>query len=133
MHLFLFFPATLAHELMHYVVALITFGKPKAPYLWPRKTELGWVAGHVDCQRLTAFNVVPIAMAPFVLLPLAYWCYQQSHYSVSTQQVALWIIAAGICFIGAIPSRHDFKLMFRFPISVLLWGAICLVASWLYI
>ena len=66
-------PGTLAHELAHFLAALVLAAKPSFPSLIPQRTERGWRLGSVTF-RAGILRSVPIALAPLALLPFAlYW------------------------------------------------------------
>ncbi|ABM97064.1 hypothetical protein [Methylibium petroleiphilum] len=65
-------PGTLAHELAHYLVALLLRARPSLPSIIPEKTESGWRLGSVTFYA-GLFRSVPIALAPMALAPLSLW------------------------------------------------------------
>lgn len=65
------FPATLAHELMHWLVGLLTFGQPSSLRLIPARRASGYALGSVSCRNVRWYNGLFIGLAPLLLLPLA--------------------------------------------------------------
>jgi len=65
------FPATLAHELMHWLVGLLTLGEPSGLRLVPARRASGYALGSVTCHNVRWYNGLLIGLAPLWLLPLA--------------------------------------------------------------
>lgn len=65
------FPATLAHELMHWFVGLLTFGQPSGLRLIPARRAGGYALGAVTCHNVRWYNGLFIGLAPLWLLPFA--------------------------------------------------------------
>jgi uncharacterized membrane protein YczE len=65
------FPATLAHELTHLVVGLLTYGQPSGLRLIPLRRDRGYALGSVTCRNVRWYNGLFIGLAPLLLLPLA--------------------------------------------------------------
>lgn len=102
-------PGTLAHELAHYLTALVLFAKPSFPSLLPTRTEHGWRLGSVKF-RAGLLRSVPIALAPLVLLPLALFWSAVFLAPATWPWIALhaWLVAT---FLSAcLPSRADFRI-----------------------
>jgi hypothetical protein len=102
-------PGTLAHELAHYLVALLLFAKPQFPSLIPRRMDHGWRLGSV-AFRAGWLRSLPIALAPFALLPLAlWWAVSWMAPSVGVAYFAhAWIVAALVS--ASLPSAADFRI-----------------------
>ena len=102
-------PGTLAHELAHYLVALALFAKPSFPSLIPQRTAHGWRLGSVTFRAGLA-RALPIALAPFALMPLALWwaATQMSPAVGALYCLHAWIIAALVS--ASLPSSADFKI-----------------------
>ena len=102
-------PGTLAHELAHYLVAALLLARPQFPSLIPQRTEHGWRLGSV-AFRAGWLRSLPIALAPFALLPLSLW------WAVTWMLPALglmyfmqaWIVAALVS--ASLPSSADFRI-----------------------
>lgn len=101
------FIGTFLHELAHFTVALLFNGQPVSFSLIPRRSENGWTLGKVASQNITWYNAIPIAMAPLLLLILAFnlevWFGQ--YFNQFTFLLALVVIVE-----NAIPSIQDFKV-----------------------
>lgn len=102
-------PGTFAHELAHYLVALLLLAKPDYPSLVPQRTLHGWRLGSVSFRAGMA-RALPIALAPFALLPLALWWAATllAPAAGALYFVQAWIVAALLS--ASLPSSADFKL-----------------------
>lgn len=102
-------PGTFAHEMAHYLVALLLFAKPDFPSLVPQRTLHGWRLGSVTFRAGIA-RALPIALAPFALMPLALW-WAATLMAPATgwaHYLHAWIAAALVS--ASLPSSADFKL-----------------------
>lgn len=118
-------PGTLAHELAHFLVALVLAAKPSFPSLAPRRSEHGWRLGSVTF-RAGLIRSVPIALAPIVLLPLALF-YGVTFLASAACPLSLlhaWIMAALLS--ACLPSRADFRI----AIPALLLASLAAAAAW---
>jgi hypothetical protein len=102
-------PGTVAHELAHFVVAFVLGAQPAFPSLIPVRTQRGWRLGSV-AFRVGHARALPIAMAPLLLAPLAFWwAAALLHRAVPPLYfLHIWIVAALLS--ASLPSRTDFKL-----------------------
>jgi len=118
-------PGTLAHELAHFLVALLLAAKPSFPSLVPKRSEHGWRLGSV-AFRAGIVRSVPIALAPLALLPLAL------AYGVAFLAPAAWPMSALHAWIMAallsacLPSRADFRI----AIPALLLASVAAATAW---
>lgn len=102
-------PGTLAHEISHYVVALLLRARPRLPRLWPERTERGWrlgsVAFHAPWWRAGA-----IALAPLLLLPaaLAWLMFLVAPANGAVLALHAWV--AGTILDASLPSRTDLRI-----------------------
>lgn len=103
------FPGTVAHELGHYLCAMLCFARPNFPSLIPVREGRGWTLGSVEFVP-TIVNVIPIALAPLLLLPVGMW------YAVDVMSAASgwWYLAhgwiVGTLFLACLPSRTDWAV-----------------------
>ena len=119
-------PGTLAHELAHFLVALLLAAKPSFPSLVPKRSEHGWRLGSV-AFRAGIVRSVPIALAPLALLPLAL-VYGVAMLAPAAWPVTVfhaWVMAALLS--ACLPSRADFRI----AIPALLLAAIAAATAWL--
>jgi len=116
----------LAHELAHFLVALLLRGRPEAPKVYPVETDDGWTLGSVAFTP-NWWNGSFVALAPMLLVPLTYALYRLAEAASPLQQFAFGYIA-GACLFAALPSRTDMAIAFRYPAGTLvlaLIGAAC--------
>jgi hypothetical protein len=102
-------PGTLAHELAHYLTALLLFAKPAFPSLVPQRTSHGWRLGSVTF-RAGIFRAVPIALAPLLLAPLALaWAAGlMAPASGAVYFLHAWVVGALVS--ACLPSSADFRI-----------------------
>lgn len=120
-------PGTLAHELAHYLVALLLFAQPSFPSLIPQRTGRGWRMGSV-AFRAGILRAVPIALAPIMLLPLAlFWAV---HWLAPAADLMYWLHAwiVGALLSACLPSTADFKL----AIPALMVLAVLAALAWFF-
>jgi hypothetical protein len=120
-------PGTLAHELAHYLVALLLLAQPTFPSLIPVRTGRGWRMGSV-AFRAGMVRAVPIALAPIVLLPLAlFWA---AHWLAPAVGPLYWLHAwvVGALLSASLPSSADFKL----AIPALMVLAVLAALAWFF-
>ena len=102
-------PGTLAHELAHFLVALLLGAQPSFPSLVPQRSAHGWRLGSV-AFRAGPLRSVPIALAPFALAPLALWW--AAHFLPGAgwpgYGVHAWVVGALLS--ACLPSSADFKI-----------------------
>jgi hypothetical protein len=115
-------PGTVAHELAHWVVAVVTNGKPKLPSLSLKRTRDGVLLGQVSFKNPQWYNAAFIALAPLLLLPLAAWLYLHATARIPLLHAYHWItlyliIAAGF---SALPSALDVRVAWKYSAPILL-------------
>jgi hypothetical protein len=124
-------PGTLAHELAHFIVALVLFAHPRFPSLIPVRMERGgWRLGAV-AFRANFARAMPIAMAPMALAPLALWWAGTFLHAATWPLYGLhaWVVAAMIT--ASVPSREDFKLALPALIALVAIAVIVLAILWM--
>src|SRR5437899_11438356 len=67
-------PGTIAHELTHFVVGLLLLAKPRGFSIWPRAEGSTWRLGAVSFGNIGLLNGAFVALAPLLLLPIAWLC-----------------------------------------------------------
>lgn len=102
-------PGTVAHELAHFVVALLLGASPSFPSLLPQRSERGWRLGSV-AFRAGLLRSVPIVLAPLALLPIALaWAVAVLPTAPwPVRLLHLWLIAA--LAYASLPSRADLRI-----------------------
>lgn len=124
-------PGTILHESMHYIVGLITNARPTSFDLFPRKDGFGnYIMGSVGFMNVTSYNAIPAALAPLLLLPMGFyfnrWYFQFA--DITLCNYLLYILLQTVIIENAVPSATDFKVGFSFPLGILLYGAIGVLA-----
>lgn len=102
-------PGTFAHELAHYLVALLLRAQPRFPRLWPERDGHRWRLGSVSFIA-PWWRAMPIAIAPIALLPLSLWW--ASTLTSPSAGIGFWLhawIAASLAA-ASLPSRTDLRL-----------------------
>lgn len=116
-------PGTLLHETTHFMVGLILNAKPASFNLLPKRRDNTYVMGSVGFRNIKFYNAFPAAMAPLLLLPLAYWL--NEYFLVTTVwRYLCFILLETIIIENAIPSSTDFKVAFSHPFGLLFYGVI---------
>ncbi len=118
-------PGTVLHELSHWLVAMLTGGRPTSLSLVPSRTERGWRLGAVGIGSVRWFNALPIGIAPLLLAPLAWIALSYStRFAAATWQhwAALYVAVAAAA--SCLPSLADWKIVFSRPIGLLLYVAL---------
>lgn len=116
--IFLNLPATAAHELSHWVVALVTGCRPGFPSMWPSKqTDGSWVLGSVTFDEKPHVSAA-VALAPLALALVAGWgiLVRPSGHNLS-QEVWLGIVFGFMAW-GAVPSRQDWSVALKHPLGM---------------
>ena len=125
-------PGTIAHELTHLVVGVLFHAKPHGFSIWPRPSGHGWTLGSVSFRNIGLLNGAFVALAPLLLLPIAWLCL--IHVLVPLWidgQWGWWLLAgylAATALFAALPSFQDIRiggpsLLLYAALSALLWWA----------
>ena len=108
-----FFVGTFFHELAHFIVSLITFGKPSSFNVFPSKDkETNMITlGYVTSRNMRWYNAFFISMAPLLLIPLSYYVYTTFftyfEFNIYTMFIQIFLIVT--LLFSSIPSGTDFK------------------------
>jgi len=126
-------PGTFAHELAHLIVGLLLRAKPQGFSVWPRPSGHTWRLGSVSFRNIGLLNGTWVALAPMLLLPIAWLCLIHVLLPLWVNgQWGWWLLAgyltANILF-AALPSLQDIKLG---GASLLLYAALSAVLWWAY-
>ena len=128
-------PGVVLHELAHLVVGIIFRANPRGFSLIPKRNSLNnsWTLGSVTFGRVTAFNAVPIALAPLGLLPFSYLIYRNWFiWLVPTFSNVLLLYATLFLLIyNSLPSYQDIRVACNWG-SVLLYGSIAGAVVWYF-
>jgi hypothetical protein len=124
-------PGTFAHEFAHFLVGLILRAKPHGFSIWPRPDGHGWRLGSVSFGNIGLLNGAWVALAPLLLLPLAWLCLIHILLPLWADGRWGWWLLAGYltatALFAALPSFQDIALGGR---SLLLYVVIG-VLGWL--
>ncbi|WP_243371076.1 M50 family metallopeptidase [Geotalea sp. SG265] len=130
-------PGTILHETSHYLVALLTGGRPRGFSIIPHRQggTLGegsshrrWVLGSVAVGRAGMVSAVPTALAPLWLIVAAWYLYRRwfAWFPADTLHTLLLYAVVYLFCYSAVPSRADLQVALSSPASLLLYG--CLAA-----
>lgn len=126
------FPATVAHEVTHLLMGLVTNGQPSGLRLLPRRGARGYVLGSVTCNNVRWYNGLFIGLAPLTLLPLAVvllgWRVQQ-HPALAPAETA-WVYGIASLALAALPSWQDLKI--ALTSSWLVLALTMAIAAWYF-
>ncbi len=124
-------PGTVAHEICHFCVGLVTGAAPSSLSIVPRRTARGWDLGSVTLMRVRWYNAAPSALAPLVLcvVPVAVAAWRTRHgWRFDPLDLGLTFLIAPL-FLSFWPSPSDWRLSIRsWPYAVL--GGL---AGWLWL
>lgn len=102
-------PGTLAHELMHWFAGWLFAAQPVSLSILPRRLPDGaLLLGRVLFMRLRWWNAVPVALAPFFLIPFGavlLW-YSAGLPAVAWTSLGLKLLAVQ-CLLATWPSGRD--------------------------
>lgn len=126
--IFLSLPATVLHELAHWVVALLTGSSPSLPSVWPRRVANGWQLGQVSFEAKT-FSAGWVALAPGWVLGAVCWFILTQHTASSPAHEFALGLLAGYCAWGMLPSPQDWTIALRYPLGSV--SCLTLVSLWL--
>jgi hypothetical protein len=126
-------PGTIAHELAHFVVGAVLLAKPRGVSIWPRVQGHSWRLGSVSFGNIGLLNGAFVALAPLLLLPIAWLCLVQVLLPLwKDSQWGWWLLAGYLtatALFAALPSFQDIKLGGR---SLLLYAALGGLFWWAY-
>lgn len=112
-----FFVGTFFHELAHFIVALVTLGKPTWISIIPHKSKdgTGYVLGHVNSGNMNWKNAAFIGLAPLLLLFLSYWIYQYffNYFHQDFYTYLLYVFLIISFTVSAMPSSVDLSHIFN--------------------
>ena len=124
---FALLPGLLAHEMAHWLVALLTRSRPQPLSIIPKRTPQGWQLGAVVFEP-KVLSAGLVALAPlYILTPLAWWLC-----SAGWSAGGLRAVGAGYLFVallwGAVPSRTDWVIALRHPLGTFI--VLSAIGSW---
>ena len=123
------------HELAHAIVGCFLRAKPKNFIVFQRKIMIDgrqyYNLGRAEFDNLSWYNSAPTALAPLLLLPIAYyfeahfWSFVNNHYSLLN--LIIYIYVQVTLVLNSIPSIIDFKRVSEHLFGLFVW--IVIVAS----
>ena len=126
-------PGTIAHELAHFVVGLLLLAKPRGFSIWPKAQSHSWRLGSVSFGNIGLLNGAFVALAPLLLLPIAWLCVVYVLLPLwNDSQWGWWLLTGYLtatALFAALPSFQDIKLGGR---SLLLYGVLGGFLWWAY-
>jgi hypothetical protein len=126
-------PGTIAHELAHFLVGALLLAKPRGFSIWPRAIGHTWRLGSVSFGNIGLLNGAFVALAPLLLLLLAWLCVVHVLLPLWNDGRWGWWLLAGYvtatALFAALPSFQDMKLGGR---SILLYAALGGLLWWAY-
>lgn len=122
-------PGTFMHELMHLLAGICVGAKPVSFSTWPaRQADGSMRLGYVGFAGLALWQTVPIALAPFVLLPASAGFFRLAlDYPVLSAGNFWLLLATQQSLFSAWPSRQDYKIAFT---GLLILLAIAVILAW---
>lgn len=116
---FISLPSTFAHEMTHFLLALLTNGKPEDMNIVPHRKTQGlkeyWVLGFVSFYPKW-YNGSLIALAPLFLIFPVIFLFNQ----VSILTLFPYSIISAYLLIGSLPSTTDLNIAIRYPFWLIL-------------
>lgn len=106
------FPGTLLHELLHFSVGLLLFGRPSGFSVVPRRVTHGYALGSVRFANVRWYNGCFIGLAPLLMLPLALWLLTWRMHGLQALQVQeiAWAYLLATLVYASLPSWPDIKV-----------------------
>lgn len=113
-------PFTVMHEMAHFMVALLTGGRPSSFSVWPRRAGGGWVLGSVTAVP-TILSAAPTALAPLGWLAIGYFVMVLWDFRPVWVPEYLIVMVLYACSAACTPSWQDIKVALRNPFSLFMW------------
>lgn len=131
----LHFSGVCVHEMLHFVVGLVTMARPTSMSLVPRTEGGRLVLGSVSFVALNWLNAWITALAPLLALPIIYglanWRLIHGPQHFQWADLLIWLLIAPQ-LLNCWPSRADWKLvLISWPLVVML-AASMVVWTWAY-
>ena len=121
----------MAHELTHFIVGALLLAKPRGFSVWPKAVGRSWRLGSVSFGNIGLLNGVFVALAPLVLLPIAWLSLVNLLLPLWKDSRWGWWLLAGYltatALFAALPSLQDIRLGAR---SLLLYVVIGALVWW---
>ena len=121
---------TICHELSHFIAGLLSWAKPGAFTVVPKRVGRHWELGSVTLNRVRWYNAAPAALAPLsiLMIPLAVAWWRTGPGWRFTPLDLLLAFALAPQFLSFWPSGSDWRIAARswpyaFIIAVIVWAA----------
>lgn len=104
---------TFFHELAHWVIGFLLNAKPASFSIIPVRTSDGWMLGSVEIRNPSWYNVIPVALAPLLLLMLAFTIddlYMSTIINKTLMSDFGYLLVMVILVDNSIPSMQDIRL-----------------------
>ena len=106
-------PGTIAHELSHFVAAMLLNARPCGFSIVPRRTASGYMLGSVRLRNIRWYNGLIVGLAPLSLLAVAglviAWRLSVLRHVTPPWEPA-WGYLAACLILGCVPSRDDLRI-----------------------
>ena len=137
----MYFTGTVFHELSHFILSILTFGKPTWFSVFPSKSvdsrtnRVSYTLGYVESSNMRWYNVFFISMAPLLLLPLSFLVYSNFfiYFEQNLLNIFLYIFLIISLLFSSIPSNIDFENLYRYGSGMMVIVLIILAISSIYI
>ena len=136
MHPFFFLltmAGTLCHEVAHYCVGLVTFARPSAISIIPRRAGRNWKLGSVSFGNICWYNAAPTALAPMFVIAIPFLVAAWRIYPGWTFEALDIPIAFLLApqFLSFWPSGTDWRIAVRsWPYLILVLAAYWALKTW---
>lgn len=124
---------TFLHEMAHFMVSLLTYGKPESFSIIPKREGNSYIFGSVTSTNLKWYNKFLVSLAPLLILPLVYVfdMYYFSYFEDTFYTQLLYIFLIVVLIDNSIPSSTDFKIAFS-GYSYVFWLSLIFVLFYFY-
>ena len=122
------------HESMHLIAGILFRAHPTGISLIPRRKGNQWRLGAVHFTHINPINAVPIALAPLVLIGIAYLAVLNwFHWFPSSLPATLGLYAAlFILLYNALPSHQDLRIACNWKSLLLYLPVLALLGIYLF-
>jgi hypothetical protein len=135
-------PGTILHETAHFLVALVTGGRPSGFTIIPRARECTladgslrrmWVLGSVTIGNAGTLSAVPAGLAPLLLIGAAYYLFSHwfAWFPADLPHTLLMYLTVYLFSYSSIPSPRDIKVACSSLTSMALYGGLFALV-WLF-